>query len=571
MFNLLPFVLLSFGAGAALAQDSDTVTASSIDWNGFNKTVGGHLRVATPFAKPCFSSGASNAAQCSQIASNNENHLFRTDFPGAYSITQWETCQTTGDGCLLDWHNTTNQKAFTAPEQCGQGSVPNYYVEVHGASDVTATLSFVKKNNVPFVIKNTGHDYLGRSSAPGSLALWTTYNAKYQPQNCASVKPQSAITIGAGVQFQTAYEFAKENGVVFLGGADPSVGASGGWVMGGGHSGLSPSYGLGVDRVLEFKIITPDGQLRVANKCNNADLFWALRGGGGGTFGIVLESTFVASPNVPVQVVLGMYGNTKANSTKLIKQLAKSAVQMGKDGWGGYITPSLASAVWLNPVLNEAQAKASAAGVVSAFAAVNGTTQFFVMPTYTDFFNTFIAPNTDAVGRPQALVTRLIPDKSFTDQTLIDSVTDGLVNSDFGQILVVAPYAYKDFDPSATSINPEFRNAVWHALVSYFWNYDATPASITQTYQKLEAQWATVRQRTPNAAVYYNEADVYEPDWQTRFWGNNYARLLQIKNKYDPTHLLDCWRCVGWKGQSNSKYKCYAKVPGTSTSRRDEL
>jgi FAD/FMN-containing dehydrogenase len=64
---------------------------------------------------------------------------------------------------------------------------------------------------------------------------------------------------------------------------------------------MSPALGLGVDRVLQFKIVTPDGQYRTVNQCQNQDLFFALRGGGGGTFGVVLESSFVASPQVTVQ------------------------------------------------------------------------------------------------------------------------------------------------------------------------------------------------------------------------------------------------------------------------------
>ena len=71
--------------------------------------------------------------------------------------------------------------------------------------------------------------------------------------------------------------------------------------QGGGHSALSPALGLGVDRVLQFKIVTPDGQYRIVNQCQNQDLFFALRGGGGGTFGVVLETSFVASPQVTVQ------------------------------------------------------------------------------------------------------------------------------------------------------------------------------------------------------------------------------------------------------------------------------
>lgn len=64
---------------------------------------------------------------------------------------------------------------------------------------------------------------------------------------------------------------------------------------------MTPTMGLAVDRVLEFKIVTPDGVLRTVNQCQNQDLFFALRGGGGGTFGVVLESTFIASPRVTIQ------------------------------------------------------------------------------------------------------------------------------------------------------------------------------------------------------------------------------------------------------------------------------
>jgi hypothetical protein len=93
-------------------------------------------------------------------------------------------------------------------------------------------------------------------------------------------------------------------------------------VQGGGHSILSPSYGLGVDRVVsdllflkrtsidcnsadkkvEFKVVTPDGEYRVANECQNKDLFWALRGGGGSTWGVIMETSQKVEPQLRLQV-----------------------------------------------------------------------------------------------------------------------------------------------------------------------------------------------------------------------------------------------------------------------------
>jgi FAD/FMN-containing dehydrogenase len=77
------------------------------------------------------------------------------------------------------------------------------------------------------------------------------------------------------------------------------VSVAGGWSQGGGHSWLSMEYGLGVDHALEYKLVTADGNLTLANAVSNPDLFWALRGGGGGTWGVVYEATFKARPSNP--------------------------------------------------------------------------------------------------------------------------------------------------------------------------------------------------------------------------------------------------------------------------------
>ncbi|EEB88350.1 hypothetical protein MPER_13859, partial [Moniliophthora perniciosa FA553] len=82
-----------------------------------------------------------------------------------------------------------------------------------------------------------------------------------------------------GVQWHEAYGFAEAHNITLVGGSDRSVGAAGGWLLGGGHGMLSNTMGLGADRALQFKVVTPDGKYLTANACQNQDLFFALRGG----------------------------------------------------------------------------------------------------------------------------------------------------------------------------------------------------------------------------------------------------------------------------------------------------
>ncbi|KAG8680625.1 hypothetical protein FRC11_002206, partial [Ceratobasidium sp. 423] len=127
------------------------------------------------------------------------------------------------------------------------------------------------------------------------------YSTAFIPEGCNQTGVP-ALTYGAGQEMDSLYEFAEANNITFIGGIARKIGAAGGWLQGGGHSILSNTYGLGVDRVLQFRLVTPDGRTRVANACQNQDLFWALRGGGGGTFGVVLEATSEVIPN-PVSTV----------------------------------------------------------------------------------------------------------------------------------------------------------------------------------------------------------------------------------------------------------------------------
>lgn len=108
-----------------------------------------------------------------------------------------------------------------------------------------------------------------------------------------------ALRLGAGVQGYEAIAFAHSNGLVVVTGNCPTVGVAGGYTQGGGHGSLASKFGMGADQVLEWEVVTSSGQRLVATPTLNQDLYWALSGGGGGTYAAVLSITVRAHPDLP--------------------------------------------------------------------------------------------------------------------------------------------------------------------------------------------------------------------------------------------------------------------------------
>ncbi|CCO31325.1 hypothetical protein BN14_05364 [Rhizoctonia solani AG-1 IB] len=329
-----------------------------------------------------------------------------------------------------------------------------------------------------------------------------------------------AITYGAGQDFASLYEFAEANNVTFLGGTDKTVGAAGGWVQGGGHGILSNTLGLGVDRVLQFKVVTPDGVLHTANACENSDLFWALRGGGGGTFGVVLEATSHVEKKVATQVI---YIRFKPNPAKehvavYMQTIVENSSKWAQDGWGGYVTAQYA--IYATPKLSRSEAEVSMAPlkeVAASFGSdvVNNT--FSSYESFLPLFEAISAIGLAPIGLPFALSSRLISSANFDTpadrSTLLDTIisTFNMVGGR-GQILVTTPYSYNATSASDVSVTPAWRGAIWHVILAGVWDYNSTAEQQAVVYSTVSAAADKLRAITPGSGAYQNEADVSEPN-----------------------------------------------------------
>ncbi|KAL1618929.1 hypothetical protein SLS56_010346 [Neofusicoccum ribis] len=191
---------------------------------------------------------------------------------------------------------------FTPREQpCLPGQSVAFSVNASGPADFARAIRFAQSENIRLVIHNTGHDYLGKSTGKGALSVWTHYmkDVQFVDYNSAYYTGP-AIKLGAGVQVEEAYEAAHQRNALVVGGDCATVGVVGGYLQGGGHSALSSLYGLAADHTLEWEVVDGTGRLHIATPERNADLYWALSGGGGGTYGIASSVTIKLHPDLPL-------------------------------------------------------------------------------------------------------------------------------------------------------------------------------------------------------------------------------------------------------------------------------
>ncbi|KAF9977531.1 hypothetical protein BGZ75_010286 [Mortierella antarctica] len=527
-------------------------------WAVLNRTVNDRLIATRPASYACHNPQYDSTA-CQEIQQGYNYDWWRQIQPGAVQQTNWEV---NGHmGCL-----GLNR---TAP--CHQGAVPLYTVNATTVEHVQDSVKFAAKHNIRLVIKNTGHDYLGRSIGASSLSLWVFHNKSiafsdsFVPDGAdQDTKGIGAIILGPGVIWDDAYKAADEHGVIVVGGSGPSVGASGGYCQGGGHSPISQVHGLCADNVLQYTVVTADGTVKIANAFQNKDLFWALRGGGGGTFAVVVEAVYRTHPPLKtIQVATyQIYFKERETRHKLIKAWLSRQVDLSQDGWSGYafiqddflkIAFSLTDKDWvfaqnsITPFFDYAESfeDAFVLGVVN---------------TYSSFWDAYAASKLRMedknAGMNVVLGSRLIPRRNLESSERVKELADALMKAqdasrDYGNpnayflSQIVAGGAVANGSRTETSVHPAWRDALMDVVFSSVWEDDLPVEEQQVVARQLTKTIQILRDITPGSGAYFNEADPGEPDWQFNYFGDNYSRLKEVKDLVDPKGLFLCKKCVG--------------------------
>ncbi len=173
-------------------------------------------------------------------------------------------------------------------------AVSPYAVKARKGADVAAAVEFAHRHKLRLVVKGGAHSYQGTSNAADSLLVWTRAMNKVEmidafvPEGCADA-PVPAVSVDAGAMWIDVYDKVTTKGGRYAqGGGCTTVGVAG-HVQSGGFGSFSKRFGTAAGSLLEAEIVTADGKLRRVNRCQDPELFWGIKGGGGGSLGVVTK------------------------------------------------------------------------------------------------------------------------------------------------------------------------------------------------------------------------------------------------------------------------------------------
>jgi hypothetical protein len=476
-----------------------------------------------------------------------------------------------------------------------------YAVAATSTPHVVATVNFAREHNLRLVIRGGGHSYLGTSTAPDSLMIWTramddiVLHDDFVAQGGAGREPpQPAVTVGSGAIWMRTYNaVTTRGGRLVQGGGCGTVGVAG-LVQGGGFGTYSKNFGTAAANLLEAEVVTADGVVRTANAYRDPDLFWALKGGGGGTFGVVTRLTLRTHPlpNFVGIVAMTLQASSDAAFRGLLRQFVGFyAENLLNAHWGETVTlrrgnrleigmefqgfdQDTALAIW-RPFLNWIDA---ASGL-----AVTRSPLIRSIPARYRWDPAFLKANAPAAvlsdDRPGASADNIFWSANLAEAghfihgfesiwlpvwLLEPDAQDRLTEALFAasRRWSVELHFQKGLAGGAeqaiaatrqTATNPAVLEAFALAIIAGegppavpgLRGHEPDLMEARRNARAIEVATAALRTAIPDPAAYVAESSYFQSEWQSSYWADNYPKLLAIKRRYDPTCLFFVRHGVG--------------------------
>jgi hypothetical protein len=475
-----------------------------------------------------------------------------------------------------------------------------YAVAAESAADVAAAVNFARENRLRLVVKGGGHSYLGTSSAPDSLLIWTrrmnrvVLHDGFVPQGC-DMPPVPAVSVGAGAIWMHTYDAVTTHGGRYVqGGGCATVGVAG-LVLSGGFGSYSKAYGTAAASLLEAEVVTADGLVRIANSCEHPDLFWALKGGGGSSFGVVTRLT-LRTHELPGRFGItdvNIHARSDASFRALIGQfLDFYACSLLNPHWGeivnirhgrrleismesqalddgqmatiwrpflrwvatsgelSFVTPPLLRSGPARHRWDPAFLRSHLAGAVMSDRRPNAPSGNIFWSANLSEAGHFIH-GYDSIWLPAALL-RNAEQRAKLSDALFEAGRIWPIELHFQKGLAGASPEVTEA-AARTATNPAMREAFVLAIIGSegpparpgLPGYQPDLAAARSDVAHIGKAMVVLRTLVPDSGSYVAESNFFEPNWQRSYWGANYARLLDVKRRYDPDGLFFVHHGVG--------------------------
>jgi FAD/FMN-containing dehydrogenase len=404
-----------------------------------------------------------------------------------------------------------------------------------GVADVVAAIAIARANNLQLSIRSSGHNVAGHAVRDGGLTLDLSRLKGLQ------IEPNRLrIRVQPGVTWRELDHEVLAFGLATTGGRISTTGVAG-LTLGGGYGWLMRKYGLGVDNLRSVQLVTADGQLVTASNDENADLFWAVRGGGG-NFGVAVSLEYDLHPLHPR--ITGGALFYRASRTRELFSLYQELVHTASDDLTALFNVLIAPAAPFVP--HELQGTTVAA-IAVCHVGDPITAERELAP-----LRTVLPPALDRVGpMPYTVLQRLfdvagefghrVYGRSGLLAELPDELLDALAEA---SVRISSPRSIVMLSPLGGAVarlgcgDTAFahRDAAYNLAIDAVWDDSAED---DEHIAWVESVWDAVR---PFASgVYVNElGDEGQERVREAYGMATYARLAELKARFDPANVFDC-------------------------------